>query len=84
MHETGYYSASVCGNELTGSNGYIIIVSYLSSDPVVALYHQVDIWDPQTASFEGEYLIVQTGDNNIKTFYVDLLATNMIVLIDQA
>jgi len=38
MHETGYYSASVCGNELTGSNGYIIIVSYLTSDPVVTYY----------------------------------------------
>ena len=40
MHGTGFYSASVCGNDISsGNNGYIVIVSYLSSDPVVALYH---------------------------------------------
>jgi hypothetical protein len=39
LHGTGMYSASVCGNSIeTGTTGYIVIVSYLSSDPVVVLY----------------------------------------------
>jgi hypothetical protein len=40
LHGTGMYSASVCGNSIeTGTTGYIVIVSYLSSDPV-AVYHR--------------------------------------------
>ena len=78
------YSASVCGNSIeTGTTGYIVIVSYLSSDPVAVYHRQIDIWDPQYASFEGDYLIVLTGDNVFKAFYFDILKTEWINQIDQ-
>jgi len=84
MHGTGFYSASVCGNDISsGNNGYIVIVSYLSSDPQVTISKQLDIWDPQTASFEGDYLIVQTGDNVIKAFFIDFLVLDDIKLVDE-
>ena len=81
-HKTGRYSASVCSD--TGSSqGFIVVVSHLSMDPVIAEVAYTDNIFVESATMEGDYLIVfQGGTNqNFLSYKIDFLADEIVTPI---
>jgi hypothetical protein len=68
--------------------GYIILVSYLSSDPFIVAYEQTDITFAEKAIFEGDFLIIQKSDwvthaHSVLAFYIDFNSDVIIEYVDE-
>ena len=68
--------------------GYIVIVSYLSSDPFIVAYEQTDITFAEKAIFEGNFLIIQKSDwvthaHSVIAFKIDFLSDVVIEYVDE-
>ena len=68
--------------------GYIILVSYLSSDPFIVAYEQTDITFAEKAIFVGEFLIIQKSDwvshaHSVLCFKIDFLSDTIIEYVDE-